>query len=119
MGTAAVFAVGGCGGGYFTHVIGMTYDGIPINLKTIAIKVMNKARELRCITKFRQHDYDTVKLVLDSVAKDNSDWLFTGHVKNAIWVSYSAILDPKTGNIDLYRELFNERIEAKDCYGKF
>jgi len=105
MGTAAVFAV--CAQTdptkHFRTILGMTWDGFPDNLKAIAETFKTKAAELQVKGKVKKRDEEACVKVLEAIAEDESEWLFTDDVENAEWVSFSAVYDPKEDTIDITR----------------
>jgi len=95
MGTAAVFAVRSSETKFYTTIVGMTHDGFFNNLLYIAKQCDKIAAEIRCKTAFQKRELPAVKKVMNELVKRESDWLFIDKIKNAEWVRFSAIYDPK------------------------
>ena len=106
MGTAAVFAVRSSlsPSRYFTTILGMTCDGFPGNLKCIAHDFNDKAKELRLLTKVKRRDWGAIHTVMQALVADSDGWLFIDNIRNAQWVSHSAIYDPAKGTLSHYTE---------------
>ena len=102
MGTAAVFAVASPNEGkHYRKIIGMTSDGFPGNLDYLAALFCETAREMRLLTKVKKNDHEAVMTVMQAICAADQ-WLFMDDVRNAEWVSYSVILDPKRGQVKHY-----------------
>lgn len=86
----------------------MTSDGFPNNLECIARDVLLVARAQRCLTGFRNNPALRLSAILEGVI-ELSQWknlLFIDDVKNACWISHSAIFVPRTGIIEHHAGLF-------------
>lgn len=113
MGTKAVLAFSSKNyGKYYTKIIGMTCDGTINNLQALTDCAMSCAKKLRCVTKFRKNDFEAINKVMHEMVKVNKNWIFIDNLKNATWVSYSAIFNPKTKLLKIYYEQFSELIST-------
>ena len=120
MGTKAIFAVGARGGrwnrgeytlpGHYTKILGMTSDGFPENLTSLAVEFMETAKELQVLTtltykhanqKAEVH-FAAVEKVLKAMVAKHPDWLFLDDEKNAEFVSWSCVFDLVTGLVQVY-----------------
>lgn len=110
MGTKAVFSIN------FSRdpkakIIGATYDGFPENLKSLAEECFTTAKKLRLLTKFKNNDPEAISKVMEYITcQPGSQW-FTDEQKNAQWVSYSAILRPKTGTVTFYYGMYDSVLQ--------
>lgn len=98
MGTKAVFEI-------FTYkdqIIGMISDGFPKNLELIAYECWELAKKLRVLTKWKQEDKETIKIVLDALVKKHSNWLFLDYPNNPEWVRYSACMSIANRSLNHY-----------------
>lgn len=111
MGTKAVFAIAASDSTHFTRIVGMTHDGTVHNLKVFARACFRLARQKRVLTAFKRRDFAAISKVQDALVTESNGWLFIDNVKNAEWVSHSAILDPKTGRLEVYWGKFEEKDE--------
>jgi hypothetical protein len=112
MGTKAVFAIAADGAfwGYHERIVGMTHDGTMDNLRVLARGCYRIARKLRVLTAFRHGDLVAIMKVQDELVRESNGWLFIDAVRNAQWVTYSAILDPGSRKLDLYYGLMESRL---------
>lgn len=94
----------------YSPILGVTSDGFPENLTALAQNMMIAARSMGVLTKFRKGHTEIVNLVMQKVAEKSDGWAFVDTYHNAEWVSYSAVLDPKTGNVQLYEGKREHRI---------
>lgn len=77
MGTKAVFAVASrTPESHYSTIIGMTHDGSKKNLEWLASRCMVLARELRCLTSFKNHEWSAILKVFTRLVEQNEDWLF-------------------------------------------
>jgi hypothetical protein len=111
MGTNAVFAVASPNEGkHYTKILGMTVDGFPDNLKYVAGLFCKKTRELGLEKKVMRNDAQAVFRVFDAMVEHEDGWLFVDDQKNADWVSYSAILNPKKKTLEVFEDMFEETL---------
>lgn len=85
-----------------TLILGVTSDGDAHNMRWLAQKVLNTAEKMRVLTEFRKSDAATISKVFEKVCEETDNWCFTDIHRNASWVSYSAVLNPKLGTIRVY-----------------
>jgi hypothetical protein len=85
-----------------TPILAVLSDGSASNLLALGHAMMKAAKELHCLTGFRKANSVAVSEVMRKVCKDNDFWPFVDIKGNAEWVSYSAILNPKTGVTSIF-----------------
>jgi hypothetical protein len=95
-------------------ILGVTSDGFDSNLLGLGRELMKTAKEMRVLTKFRNGDRETVKQVMNQVSQKNNDWPFLDTRRNACFVSYSVVLDPKEGTMRRYEGDLEYRITDGD-----
>lgn len=95
-------------------ILGVTSDGFDQNLVVLGRELMSTAREMRVLTKFRNGDRETVKQVMNQVSERNDNWPFLDTRRNACFVSYSVVLDPKEGTMRRYEGNLEYRITEGD-----
>ncbi len=113
MGTKAVFAYSFFVAGkemIDTRIVGMTSDGFPSTLLHLAKQSKLLAKKLRCLTVFQNAGHTDLGMsarqkVRDALCKQD-EGLFQDDNKNAEWVSYSAVYNPKTDSITIYEGHF-------------
>lgn len=100
MGTNAVLKFRGIN----DRIIGMMLDGSPQNLNYLSSLAFTIAREKRILTLFRGGNSEALNKVFDALIEKHCDWLFADSPRNPEWVSYFAILDPKTAIVTHHEE---------------
>jgi hypothetical protein len=95
-------------------ILAVTSDGFDSNLVALSRELMLTAHKMRVLMKFRNGDRETVKQVMQRVCENNNDWPFLDIYHNAIWVSYSVVLDPKEGTVRRYEGNLEYRITESD-----
>ena len=113
MGTSAQLMVQATKTGInYRFRLGMNSDGDEHNLSVLASEVMQAAKEMRCLTKFKESHLPTVKKVLQAVADKSDGWIFTTE-ESYPFVSYTAILNTTTGNVGYYKGECEEFIKTE------
>lgn len=107
MGTKAVFAISSKNPGrHYTRILGCTMDGSKENLIWLAQEFMSTAKKLQVLTQVRKFDLGAISKVQDHLASKH--WFFVDDEKNAAWVSWSAVLNPKTNILNVYQGLHED-----------
>jgi hypothetical protein len=111
MGTHGYLAIASTNGKHYRKIIGMTSDGFPRNLQSIAIEFMILAYTHGLIDQVRANNDTVISALIDEVAKKCE--CFTDDERRAAWISYSAELNPVEGIITFYDGMIGEEVLGK------